>query len=132
MRSCGSSLNRDTVKEEVDEGSSNISKIIVCFTIPTQSLPPTPFPPPWSLRFERGRQAGGRRYELLPAAAALLSLVGAARPQIVQQDLLGVAILQEEDDGRRLGEQPGWQFNNLCTANVYKIKWIRRSSNCEW
>jgi len=104
MRSCGSSLNRDTVKEEVDEGSSNISKIIVCFTIPTQSLPPTPFPPPRSLRFERGRQAGGRRHELLPAAAALLSLVGAARPQIVQQDLLGVAVLQEEDDGRRLGE----------------------------
>ena len=79
MRSCGSSLNRDTVKEEVDEGSSNISKIIVCSTIPTQSLPPTPFPPPWSLR-ERGRQTGGRRYELLPAAAALLSLVGSARP----------------------------------------------------
>lgn len=79
MRSCGSSLNRDTVQEEVDEGSSNISKIIVCSTIPTQSLPPTPFPPPWSLR-ERGRQAGGRRYELLPAAAALLSLVGSARP----------------------------------------------------
>ena len=104
MRSCGSTLNRDTVKEEVDEGSSNISKIKVCFAIPTQCLPLTPFPFPRSLRLERGRQAGGRRYELLPAAAALLSLVGAARPQIVQQDLLGVAVLQEEDDGRRLGE----------------------------
>jgi len=114
MRSCGSSLNRDTVKGEVDEGSSNISKIIVCFTIPTQSLPPTPFPPPWSLRFERGRQAGGRRYELLPAAAALLSLVGAARPQIVQQDLLGVAVLQEEDDGRRLGE----------ALDLYRVKLV--------
>lgn len=41
MRSCGSSLNRDTVKEEVDEGSSNISKIKVCFTILTQSAADT-------------------------------------------------------------------------------------------
>lgn len=69
----------------------------------SHSLPLTLFPQPRSLR-ERGRQAGGRRYELLPSTAALLSLVGSARPQIVQQDLLGVAILQEEDDGRRLGE----------------------------